>query len=73
MKPENFISHIQVQHLKLLSNMEKKLSERDLTMIIYARKYLDDAKRSLAYTDDERVEIFKCMEWLTELKVRLAK
>ena len=53
--------------------MEKKLSERDLTMIIYARKYLDDAKRSLAYTDDERAEIFKCMEWLTELKVRLAE
>lgn len=53
--------------------MKKKLSEHDLTMIIYARKYIDDAKRSLAYTDEERVEIFKCMEWLDELKVRLAE
>jgi len=51
----------------------KKLSEHDSTMIIYARKYLDDAKRSIAYTDDERAEISKCMEWLTELKVRLAE
>ena len=53
--------------------MKKKLSEHDLTMIIYSRKYLDDAKRSLDYTDDEKVEIFKCMEWLKELKVRLAE
>jgi hypothetical protein len=53
--------------------MEKKLSEHDLRMIIYARKFIDDAKRSLTYTDDEKLEIFKCMEWLKELKIRLAE
>ena len=33
--------------------MEKKLSEHDLTMIIYARKYLDDALHELDYGEFE--------------------
>ena len=48
--------------------MKKKLSERDLTMIIYTRKFLDDAKRCLDLSDEQKVEIFQCMEWLDSLR-----
>ena len=56
--------------------MEKKLSEHDLTMIIYARKYLDGALHELDYgefEEESKTRIKEAMEWLKELKVRLAE
>lgn len=56
--------------------MEKKLSEHDLTMIIYARKHLDDALHGIDYGEFEeeaKQRIRKAMDWLKELKVRLAQ
>lgn len=54
----------------------KKLSEHDLTMIIYARKHLDDALHGIDYGEFEeeaKQRIREAMDWLTELKVRLAQ
>ena len=48
--------------------MEKKLTEYDKKMIIYTRKFLDDAKRCLDLSDEQKVEIFQCMEWLDSLR-----
>lgn len=42
------------------------LSERDKTMIIYARKYLDDMKH-LTDIKEQKEEIQDCMDWLKEL------
>ena len=56
--------------------MEKKLPGHDLTMIIYARKYLDDALHGIDYGEFEeeaKAQIKEAMEWLWELKVRLAE
>jgi hypothetical protein len=56
--------------------MEKKLSEHDLTMIIYARKHLDDALHGIDYGEFEeeaKQRIHETMDWLKELKVRLAQ
>ena len=56
--------------------MEKKLSEHDLTMIIYARKYLDDTLHSVDYGEFEeetKGRIKEVMDWLKELKIRLAE
>ena len=56
--------------------MEKKLSEHDLTMIMYARKHLDDALHGIDYgefEEDAKGRIKEAMEWLKELKIRLAE
>ena len=47
--------------------MEKKLSEYDKTMIVYTKKFLNDAKTCLNYSDEQNIEIFKCLEWLNSL------
>ena len=51
--------------------MEKKLSERDTEMIIVARKYLDDCLY-YDYSDEGKKYIRDVMEWLKELRTRLA-
>ena len=52
--------------------MEKKLSEFDAEMIIIARKYLDDCLY-YDYSGKAKQDIRKTMEWLKELRIRLAK
>ena len=52
--------------------MKKKLSERDAEMIIVARKYLDDCLYR-DYSEEGKKDIRDAMEWLKELKVRLAE
>ena len=52
--------------------MEKKLSELDAEMIIVARKYLDDCLYR-DYSEEAKQDIRKTMEWLKELRIRLAK
>ena len=56
--------------------MKKKLSEHDLTMIIYASKHLDDALHCIDYgefAEDAKIQIKEAIEWLQELKIRLAE
>lgn len=48
--------------------MDKKLTEFDKTMIIYSRKYLDDALHCIDYSDDQKKEIKDCMDWLDTLR-----
>ena len=52
--------------------MEKKLSERDAEMIIVARKYLDDCLYC-DYSEEGKKDIREAMEWLKELRTRLAE
>ena len=54
--------------------MDKKkfLSTVDNDMIIIARKYLDDCLYH-DYSDEGKKDIREVMEWLKELRVRLAE
>lgn len=54
--------------------MEKKkfLSSKDDDMIIIARKYLDDCLYH-DYSEEAKQDIRKTMEWLKELRIRLAE
>lgn len=45
-------------------------SEEDEKMIIYARKYLDDALHEIGYSQDSQKEIKECMDWLKSLRPR---
>ena len=49
-----------------------KLSERDELMIIYTRKFLEDARDCIDYGEfDHKKDIEDCLAWMKELRTRL--